>query len=376
MEVGDMFMRIWNMVRKEAIQFWRYKLLLIFILIFPAVDMLGVQEAVSTQIMHIPTAVYDQDRSPSSRRLVGMLRGSRLFDPDIYVGSQAEMEQLMEHGTVKIGLVIPHNFGTDITGGRGTTVQVLQDGTETMTALVAGAYLEGTSYVYAQRMLGVEPAGVELEFVDPRSRVWFNEDLRKENFQLPAELAAAVAWMATLLPAVAIVRERERGTLEQIFVTPMLSIELIVSKGLVAAVITFFGFLEALAIVVLHIQVPLQGSLTLLMVLGAFYVLVEMGWGLVISAVARTQGQAFLAAFFWIMLESILGGQILPVENMPPMVQTVARILPNTHFSIIVRNIMLRGSTLTDLWPHVVALAVLGVVLYAFAAMRLRKRLD
>jgi len=371
-----MFMRIGNMVRKEAIQFWRYKLLLIFVLIFPAVDMLGVQEAVSTQIMHIPTAIYDQDRSPTSRHMVSMLRGSRLFDPDVYVGSQAEMEQLMEQGAVKMGMVIPHSFGADLVGGRGTTVQVLQDGTETTTALVAGAYLEGASYVYAQRMLGVKPAGVELEFVDLRSRVWFNEDLRKENFQLPAELAAAVAWMATLLPAVAIVRERERGTLEQIFVTPMLSIELIVSKGLVAAGITFFGFLEALAIAVLHIQVPLQGSLALLMVLGAFYVLVEMGWGLVISAVARTQGQAFLAAFFWIMLESILGGQILPVENMPPVVQTVARMLPNTHFSTIVRNIMLRGSTLTDLWPHVVALAVLGVVLYAIAAMRLRKRLD
>ena len=120
-----MLMRIGNMVRKEAIQFWRYKLLLIFVLIFPAVDMLGVQEAVSTQIVHIPTAVYDQDRSPSSRRLVSMLRGSRLFDPDVYVGSQAEMEQLMEQGTVKMGLVIPHNFGADMAGGRGTTSQGL-----------------------------------------------------------------------------------------------------------------------------------------------------------------------------------------------------------------------------------------------------------
>lgn len=371
-----MLRRIATMVWKEVLQFGRYKLLLIFILIFPAVDMLGACEAVSTQIMHIPTAVYDQDRSPSSRRLVSMLRGSRLFDPDYYVGSQAEMEELLEQGTAKMGLVIPHDFGADLAGGRGTTVQVLQDGTETTTAMIAGAYLEGASYVYAQRMLGEQPTEVGLEFVDPRSRVWFNEDLRKENFQLPAELAAAVAWMATLLPAVAIVRERERGTLEQVFVTPMRSIELILSKGVVAAVVAFLGFLQALAIVVIYIQVPMRGSLVLLMLLAAFYIFVEMGWGLVISAVARTQGQAFLAAFFWIMLESILGGQILPVENMPPVVQMVARMMPNTHFSAIVRSIMLRGATLADLWSHVVAMAVLGVLLYALAALRLRKRLD
>ena len=375
-----MFRRIWNMVWKEALQFWRYKLLLIFILIFPAVDMLGVEEAVSTQIIHIPTAVYDQDRSPSSRRLVGLLRGSRMFDPDYYVGSRAELEQLLRRGTVKVGLVIPPDFGADLASGRGTTVQALQDGTETLTALLAGAYLEGASYVYAQRMTGgtaelaVAIGGIEL--VEPRSRIWFNEELRKENFQIPAEMAAAVAWMATLLPAVAIVRERERGTLEQLFVTPMRSIELILSKGTLAAVLTFLGFLEALAIVTLHLGVPLRGSLALLMILAGFYIFVEMGWGLVISAVAKTQGQAFIAALFWIMLESILGGQILPVENMPPAVQTVARIMPNTHFSTIVRSIMLRGSTLADLMPQVIALVVLGVVLYTLAAARLRKRLD
>jgi ABC-2 type transport system permease protein len=375
-----MFRRIWNMVWKEALQFWRYKLLLIFILIFPAVDMLGVEEAVSTQIIHIPTAVYDQDRSPSSRRLVGLLRGSRMFDPDYYVGSRAELGQLLERGTVKVGLVIPPDFGADLASGRGTTVQALQDGTETLTALLAGAYLEGTSYVYAQRMTG-GTAGLavaigEIELVEPRSRIWFNEELRKENFQIPAEMAAAVAWMATLLPAVAIVRERERGTLEQLFVTPMRSIELILSKGTLAAVLTFLGFLEALAIVTLHLGVPLRGSLALLMILAGFYIFVEMGWGLVISAVAKTQGQAFIAALFWIMLESILGGQILPVENMPPAVQTVARIMPNTHFSTIVRSIMLRGSTLADLMPQVIALVVLGVVLHTLAAARLRKRLD
>jgi ABC-2 type transport system permease protein len=189
-------------------------------------------------------------------------------------------------------------------------------------------------------------------------------------------MAAAVAMLSMLLPAVAIVQERERGTLEQLFVTPMRSIELILSKGIVAAVLAFVGFLEALALATLYLKVPFRGSLALLMVLTVFYIFVEMGWGLFVSAVVRTQGQALLAAFFWLMLESVLSGQILPVENMPKVVQVVAQLAPNTHFTVIVRNIMLRGAGLADLWPRLAMLVGLGVVLYTLAAVRLRKRLD
>jgi ABC-2 type transport system permease protein len=366
--------RIWNMIWKEVIQFWRYKLLLLFILAFPALNMLGAAEAVSAQIMHIPTAIYDRDKSSASRQLVEMLRSSRLFDPAHYVSSRSELEMLLEQGTVKVGLVIPPDFRAGLVGGRGATVQVLQDGSETMTALLAGAYLEGASCVYGQRLMGVELGA--LVSVDPRSRIWFNEEMRKENFQLPAEMAAAVAMLSMLLPAVAIVREREGGTLEQLFVTPMRSIELILSKGVVAAAIAFIGFLEALALITLYLGVPFRGSLVLLMTLTVFYIFVEMGWGLFVSAVVRTQGQALLAAFFWLMLESVLSGQILPVENMPRVVQAMAQLAPNTHFTVIVRSIMLRGSGLADLWPQVAMLVGLGVVLYALAAVRLRKRLD
>jgi ABC-2 type transport system permease protein len=371
-----MLIRIRNMVWKEALQFWRYKLLLGFIMVFPVLNMFGAAEAVSTQIMRIPTAVYDQDRSAASRQLVGLLEGSRLFAADQYANSPAEVERLLRQGIAKVGIIIPPDFGTDLAAGRRTTVQVLQDGSETLTSMLASAYLEGASYIYAQRMTRLQPTGVTLEFVDPRSRVWFNEDLRKECFQLPAEMAAAVAMLATFLPAVAIVRERERGTLEQLFVTPMRSIELILSKGILAAGIAYLGFLEALAMITLYYRVPMRGSLALLLFLTVFYVFVELGLGLFISTAVRTQSQALLAAFFWLMLESILSGQILPVENMPPVVQWVAQLAPNTHFAVIVRSIMLRGSTLADLWPRLLALTVLGTALYGAASARLQKRLD
>ena len=373
-----MIVRIGSMVWKEVLQLWRYKLLLAFVLLFPALNMLGVAEAVSSDITDIPSAVYDQDRSPASRRLLDMLRSTRLFAPDWAVDSPEGLQQLLEEGTVKVGLVIPPGFGADLAAGQGATVQALQDGSETLTALLSEAYLEAAAFVYSRRFdrgAGLSVSVAEMALVEPRSRIWFNEELRKENFNLPAEMATAVAWLATLLPAVAIVRARERGTLEQLYVTPLRSGELLLGKGFLAAGITFVGFLEALGIITLHLQVPLRGALGLLLALGLFYIVVEMGWGLVISAVSRTQGQAFIAVFFWLMLESILSGQLLPVENMPATVQAFARLMPSTHFTAIVRGIMLRGATLVDLWPSVLALAGVGAVLYLLASARLRRGL-
>ena len=375
-----MFSRIGGLVWKEIVQFLRHKLLLAFVLAFPIWNLSSIANMVSRGIMHIPTAVCDQDRSQASRQLVTTLRHSRIFDPDTHVNSPDAVEYLLQRGDVKVGLVIPPNFGTDAEA-TGAAVQVLLDGSETTTALVTQAYLEGIAFVYAQQVLGERLVGLdvvvgELEQVDARSRVWFNEDLRREIFQLPAEMAGAVALLAVLLPAVSVVREREAGTLEQLFVTPIRSIELIVGKSVLTLIVTYLGFLGMLALNTLRYQVPLRGSLALLMILTACYILVEMGWGLLISAVARTQGQGFLGAFFVVMLEIILSGQVLPVEYMPRIVQAASYLAPNRHYTAIVRGVMLRGVGLADLWPQVLALGVLGIGLYAIATVRLRKRLD
>ena len=375
-----MFSRIGGLVWKEIVQFLRYKLLLVFVLVFPVWNLSSIANMVSRGIMHIPTAVCDQDRSQASRQLVTTLRHSRVFDPDTHVNSPGEVELLLQKGDVKVGLVIPPNFGTDAQTG-GATVQVLLDGSETGTALVTQAYVEGIAFAYAEQVLGQRLIGLdvvvgELEQLDARSRVWFNEDLRREIFQLPAEMAGAVALLAVLLPAVSIVREREAGTLEQLFVTPLRSVELIVGKSVLTLIVTYVGFLGMLALNTLHYHVPLRGSLSLLMILTAGYIFVEMGWGLLISAMARTQGQGFLGAFFVVMLEVILSGQVLPVEYMPRVVQAVSYLAPNRHYTAIVRGIMLKGSGVTNLWPQILALAVLGIGLYTVATLRLRKRLD
>jgi ABC-2 type transport system permease protein len=371
-----MFRRVWTLIWKEALQFLRYRLLLIFVVIFPIWNLTSVAQMVSRGIMHIPTAVYDQNQNQVSRELVTILVNSDVFDVDYYASSQAELDELLERGTAKVGLIIPPTFGRDVER-QAATVQVLLDGSETSTALIAQAYLEGIAYVYIQRVLASNTAlPGELSQIDTRARTWFNEDMRREVFQLPGEMAGGLAMLAVLLPALAIIKEREAGTLEQLFVTPLRSFELVIGKSLLTLVIAYLAFLGMLSLNVLHFDVPLRGSLGLLLALTGLYIFVEMGWGLLISATARTQGQGFLGAFIIVLLEVIFSGQILPIEYMPNIAQWLANLMPNRHYTTIVRDIMLKGAMLPDLWFHVTALVAVGFILYLLAVNRLRKRME
>ncbi|MBN1221032.1 MAG: ABC transporter permease, partial [Anaerolineae bacterium] len=359
-----------------ALQFLRYRLLLIFVVAFPIWNLTSVAQMVARGIMHIPTAVYDQNQSQTSRELVTMLTNSDVFEINHYVGSQVELNELLERGTAKVGLIIPPTFNRDVKR-QAATVQVLLDGSETSTALIAQAYLEGMAYVYVQRVLaGTTILPGELAQIDTRARTWFNEDMRREVFQLPGEMAGGLAMLAVLLPALAIIKEREEGTLEQLFVTPLRSFELVIGKSLLTLIIAYLSFLGMLSLNVFHFAVPLRGSLALLLTLTGFYIFVEMGWGLLISAMARTQGQGFLGAFIIVILEVILSGQVLPVEYMPPVTQWLANLMPNRHYTAIVRDIMLKGATLSEIWPHVAALGIVGLILYLLAVNRLQKRME
>jgi len=382
--------RIGNMLWKEAVQFLRYKLLLIFVLAFPALNLLSAAGSIGDGIKHIPTVVYDQDLSAASRRLVTTLRNTRYFDPDHHVGDRAALERLLEKGTAKVGLIIPQGFGSALEARRRqATAQALLDGTETTTALLAQAYLEEATQAYAQQAAAQQAAAqqaaaqqaaaqvtIELKQIETRPQAWFNEDLRQRTLTLPGEMADSLTLLALFLPALLVARERERGTLEQLFVTPVRPIEVIVGKGLLAFLVTYLGFLGMLALNVFYFQIPLRGSLAVLMTLTGYYLLVEMGWGLLISTAARTQGQSLMAAFILAVVDIIFSGRVLPMTYTPRLAQTLSYLTPSRQYTDIMEGIMLKGAALPDLWPQVAALSVLGVVLYAVAAARLQKRLD
>lgn len=342
-----------------------------FLLVVPLFMMVSLAGATAQGIVHIPTAIYDQALSQDSRRLVEALRNSQRFDPDYNVSRPEELENLLAQGKARVVVNIPRDFQSRTGEPQETPVQVLLDGTETNTALVASTYLDGLVQYYLCQKLPCEQSGVQM-----RARVWFNEELRSENFYIPAELGAIVAFLAVILTAVSITRERELGTLEQLYITPLSSMEIIVGKAIPALAITFVDFIAMLGLALFWFELPLKGSWGLLLALTLYYAFVEMGWGLLISVIAHTQGQALMAAFFFNCLEDILSGYIYPVEHMPRLAQLVSNLMPLKHYTVIIRGITLKSSTLFDLLPQVGALGLLGVGLFTVAALLLRRGLE
>jgi len=330
----------------------------------------------SAGVENLPTAVFDQDKSPESREVVAALRSSGCFAPDTYVASMSELERLLDEGAVQAGLVIPRGFGSKLCRQDEAQLQLLLDGTHAITAQIARAYAEEIMARYAARKATLGSMVIPLEPVVAETRAWFNEDLRSENFFIPGEMGAILAFLALALTSITIVREREMGTLEQLLVTPLRAIELIVAKALVVLLLTFVGLLGMVAAALYWFRVPLRGSLTLLLGLSAFFILVEMGWGLLISTAAKTQGQALMAAFFLNSLDVIMSGYIVPLAYMPRAAQLGSALVPLRYYIVITRGIFLKGSTLGDLWPQVGALAALGVLLFGLAAARFRRGLE
>jgi ABC-2 type transport system permease protein len=242
------------------------------------------------------------------------------------------------------------------------------------------AQSDGTAIVgafLARERLAASTPNVDMPgVIEARPRVWFNPDLRMANFYTPAQLGAILSFLIIVLTAISIVREREIGTLEQLLVTPLRSSELLLGKAIPALLAAYLEFLGLLAIALFWFRVPCHGSLAAFMAFCAFYIVVEMGWGLLISSVATTQGQALMAAFFLNSLSMIMSGYIIPTEYMPWATQIASRFLPLRYFVIIARGIFLRGAPLSEFTPQLASLALLGLALYSLGAWRLRSTVE
>ncbi|MFQ5612816.1 MAG: ABC transporter permease [Anaerolineae bacterium] len=367
-------MRLWNVIYKEAIELVRYWPLLLVILLAPVIEMVSMAYALSAGVQHLPTAVLDRDHSQAARQVVAAARNSGRFAPDLYASDGAEVNHLLDSGLAQAALVIPRGFEKDLRAGQTAQLQLLLDGSNAATADIARSYGQAIVGHYALEAVSQGGSGRWPPApVSARSRVWFNEDLRSENFFVPGEIGAVLAFLILILTAISIVREKERGTLEQLMVTPLRSIEIIIGKAVPAVGLTFIGLLAMVAAALYWFQVPLRGSLALLLGLSGLYIIVEMGWGLLISSVARTQGQALMAAFFLDSLDVVLSGYLMPLENMPRAAQWASSLVPLRYYIVITRNIFLKGSGLPELWSPVLALCLLGAGLFALAAWRLRR---
>ena len=375
-----MLHRIWKLIVKDFTQLARDRLLAPFVLLGPLAELLLVAWSTSQGIDRIPTAVLDRDHSASSRRFVEAMANTETFDP-YYVQNLDQIDEAIDGGSALVAWVIPADFqeGLHEPHGERPSVQLIVDGADVMTASEASSTGRALVADFGQRF-AVQPATLQDGDLNPLNvslRVWFNEEMKQSNYMIPSELGFIAAAVAAMLASMAIARERELGTLEQLLVTPLRPAEMIIGKSVMAITLGYVEFLLMLGMVVWLFDVPMRGSLPLLMVVALFYMIVELGWGLMISTIAHTQMQALLIAFAVVMVMVIFSGYAYPIDVMPPFMQAIANLFPLKHWLIVFRSILLKGAGVSAFWQELLAIAGLGGVIYTGTiALLQRKRLE
>jgi ABC-2 type transport system permease protein len=378
--------RLRCLVRKEFIELRMNPRLFGLVIIAPILQLTMLGYAATTDVKNVPLLVADGDRSAASRELVARFNASPNFTVIDMVTTVSEIEPYLERGTASLALSIPAGYGTSISAGRPVTVQVVADGTDSNSTTVALGYATSLIGGYAQDLVaaaaagagGVPTAGAGDNVppgIDARIRVWFNPQLESRYFMIPGVLALVLLIVTTNLAAMAIVREKELGTLEQLNVTPLRRWELIVGKLLPYGLIGLVDVVLVVAVAVLWFEVPLRGSFALLFGVSLLYVLCTLALGLFISTISDTQQQAMMTATFFFLTPMIyLSGFIFPIENMPALIQPMTYLIPLRYFLVMVRGIFLKGIGVDLLWPQAAALAAWGTVVLALAVARSRKR--
>jgi ABC-2 type transport system permease protein len=375
-----MLTRIWTLATKELIQLWRDKMILLFVFFGPVTELALVAWATSGDIEHLPTAVVDRDHSPASRALVQALENTGTFDADYFLPEETQAQDLVDTGTVLVALFIPPDFEETLTAAREPAqLQVVLDGADPSAARTAAGSAQQAIAAFAQEaaLQRLGPMASQWgEVIELDVRVWFNEELKTSHYEVPSELGFMLVGVALMLASLGIARERELGTLEQLMVTPLRSTELIFGKALPVLLLSYLNFLLMLGLVVFAFGIPMRGSWALLLTIAFFYLLIEMVWGLMISAVSRTQVQALLLAFMLMMIEVVFSGYAFPVENMPLLLRGIANFVPIKHWLLILRGILLKGAGVDVFWRELLSLAALGIVINVATILFLRKRLE
>lgn len=372
-----MMLRLLAVARKELIHIFRDPRTLAVMFLTPVIQILLLGYAATTDVKHLATAVLDEDRTPGSRALIEAYRASGYFDISRYVQGKAELAEAVDSGAVRAGLLIPVGYQDSLARGQRVKVGFVIDGSDPNVATTALAASQSVGQAQAvdivTQALGSRLASVPGIEVHPR--VWYNPAMDSTNFMIPGLMGVILQMLTMLFTAIAIVREREQGTIEQLIVTPIRPLELILGKVMPYIVIAFIDLLEILVIGVLWFKVPIHGSVPLLLGLSCVFLFTSLGLGLLISTISKTQQEAMMMTFF-IMLPSIfLSGYFFPVEAMPPLLQHLSKAIPLTYILVILRAIVLKGVGFEILAGEVAALAVFGLAVLALAAGRFKKRL-
>ena len=378
------------MIRKEFIQTLREPRMRVMLFMPPLIQLLIYGFAVNLDVDNARIAWMDQDRTPESRELESEFLGSGRFQIVANPTGETEMQGLLDRGKVDGVVRILPGFAHDLERGRTTSVQVLLDGTNSNTASIVSAYagqtiLRYSSEVMTQRqrdklvagtMAAGGPIGAAVPSVQSQTRVWFNPDLRSRNYFVPGVIVNIIMLVTLSLTALAIVREKEIGTMEQLMVTPIRPIELILGKTLPFVLIGFWDMVLVVTASLLIFHVPFVGNFGTLCLAAFLFILTSLGAGLFISTISKTQQQANMSTFLFFQPFMMLSGFTFPIRNMPAVVQYFTFLNPMRYFMEIVRGILLKGSGMETLWPQMLALAVLGMIVLTLSVKRFHKHLE
>jgi ABC-2 type transport system permease protein len=372
--------RLISIIRKEFIQIFRDPRTLVLIILMPIMQLFLLGYAATTDVRNISLAVWDQSQSPQSRALLDAFRAADYFSIDYPVYSAQEYTGLIEAGKIRAALIIPPDYDRRLLEGK-AQVSLVLDGSD---ATVGGTALSTAKLIgqaYATKVLEEQAAltGRVSSFTPPldvRTQVWYNPDLIAAYFNVPGVIGMILYFITALLTASSIVRERERGTIEQLIVTPIRSWELVVGKILPYAILAFIDTFEILVIGHLWFKVPIRGDLGLIFALSGLFVLSSLGIGLFASTIANTQQEAFITVMVTMLPTIFLSGFFFPIEAMPKLLQYVSAVVPLRYFLVIIRALMLKGVGVQALTEQIVALTIFAIAIMGAAALRFRKRLD
>ncbi|MBC2715132.1 MAG: ABC transporter permease [Desulfobacteraceae bacterium] len=374
-----MLKRIWSLVVKEFIHLRSDWWLPVFMLVAGTMELFLVAWVTSRPITNLPVMILDQSQSAVSRAVVSGLENTKTFAEPEQVNDMQTIRDAMDRGQVTAALVIGPDYAEQLQSARGRpTLLVIVNGAESTPARAANRAIRGLVRDINERIL-IQRLGLSDERFSgfsPSLRVWFNENLSAALYTTPAELGLMLEITILLFAALAFSRERELGTIEQLLVMPFSSLEIIIGKSIPVIVVGFADFLLLLGMVHFAFDVPVRGSLVLLLALAFGYLLVELGKGLVLSVISKTQHQAFLLVLLVGIMDFMFTGFAAPVESMPQVLQWFATLIPAHHFMTILRGILLKGAGLDVLWPNVLALLILGIVIGTFSFRFVRKALD
>jgi ABC-2 type transport system permease protein len=367
------FIRVRAIAKKEFIQIWRDPLSLVMAFLLPMVLLFIYGYAITFDVNKITTVVHDMDKSSLSRELIDEFNRSGYFTVISYLDRMEEIDGYLDSGKARVALAIPVDFSKHVRTGRDATVEVIVDGADSNTATIALGYITAISQRYSQRIGG----GTVTPLIDSRSRVWYNTELKSRNFIIPGLIAIIMAVIVSVLTSLTIAREWDRGTMEQLIATPVKPVEMIIGKLVPYFTIGFIDTILAIIMSTLLFDVPLRGSVSLLLVLSAIFLFGGLSMGILISVVARTQVIANQMAMLSSFLPAfLLSGFIFSISNMPVPLQAITYIIPARYFVTILKGIFLKGVSLEYLILEALLLIVYGIVVFTLSVKKFHKRID